>query len=105
MLDLLVEVYPEGITRDELGERAGYSVSGGTFQSYLSSLRRNGLADVDGALVTASPSLFLGRSCQSLQEPVRSPGWPTRLTLVAITHTHADHIGQLDDVLCAAQPA
>ena len=29
-------------------------------QSYLSSLRRNGLADVDGALVTASPTLFLG---------------------------------------------
>ncbi len=62
MLDLLVEAYPEGISRDELGERAGYSVSGGTFQSYLSSLRRNGLVDVYGALVTASATLFLGAS-------------------------------------------
>lgn len=60
MLDLLVEAYPEGITREELAERAGYSLEGGTFQSYLSSLRRNGLAEVDGALVTASPTLFLG---------------------------------------------
>ncbi len=60
MLDLLVEAYPEGITRDELGERAGYSVSGGTFQSYLSALRRNGLVEVDGDLVTASATLFLG---------------------------------------------
>ncbi len=59
MLDLLVEVYPESITRAELGERAGYSVAGGTFQSYLSSLRRNGLAEVAGDMVTASGSLFL----------------------------------------------
>jgi hypothetical protein len=42
MLDLLVEAYPQGLSRTELVERAGFSISGGTFQSYLSSLRRNG---------------------------------------------------------------
>lgn len=73
MLDLLVEVYPESITRAELGERADYSVTGGTFQSYLSSLRRNGLAEVAGDVVTASGTLFLGAANdrQGLKVPAR----------------------------------
>lgn len=60
MLDLLVMTYPRGMAKDELAERLNMTASGGTFQTYLSTLRRNGLADVDGAIVSASESLFLG---------------------------------------------
>jgi hypothetical protein len=59
MLDILVEAYPEGLTREDLGEAAGYASSGGTFGTYLGTLRRNGLIEVDGPVVQASASLFL----------------------------------------------
>jgi uncharacterized protein len=63
MLDLLVEVYPTGIDRSDLGRLLEMAPAGGTFQSYLSTLRTNGLAVVDGPMVTASPTLFdLARS-------------------------------------------
>lgn len=60
MLDELVRVYPGALSRQELAERAGFTVSGGTFSTYLGVLRRNGLIDVNGGDVTASPTLFLG---------------------------------------------
>ncbi len=59
MLDELVAIYPRALTREELGERAGYTASGGTFGAYLSTLRRNGLVEVDGDEVRASAALFL----------------------------------------------
>ena len=59
MLDALVEAYPDSLDRDKLADVAGITAGGGTFSSYLSSLRRNGLVDVDGATVRASPTLFL----------------------------------------------
>jgi hypothetical protein len=59
MLDELVAVYPGMLSREELGERAGYTASGGAFGTYLSTLRRNGLAEVDGDIVRASETLFL----------------------------------------------
>ncbi len=34
--------------------------SGGTFQTYLSTLRRNGLAEVQGGWVRPSDTLFIG---------------------------------------------
>ena len=43
----------------ELGERAGYTASGGTFGAYLGTLRRNGLIAVDGDAVRAGAALFL----------------------------------------------
>lgn len=58
MLQLLVDSYPTSMSRDELGERAGYTPSGGTFQDYLSVLRRNNLVVVDGAEITASEDMF-----------------------------------------------
>jgi len=60
MLDELIRVYPDGLNRVALGDRAGYTSSGGTFSTYLGTLRRNGLVAVAGdGLVTASPTLFL----------------------------------------------
>lgn len=59
MLDELVAVYPDSLSREELGTRAGFTVSGGTFGTYLGTLRRNGLVEVDSDQVRASPTLFL----------------------------------------------
>jgi len=60
MLDILVEAYPDAMTREELGEASGVVASGGTFGDYLSTLRRNGLIDdLRGGAVRASDSLFL----------------------------------------------
>ncbi|MCC6192082.1 MAG: DUF87 domain-containing protein [Anaerolineales bacterium] len=59
MLDVLVERYPEWIAAGELGEAAGFAASGGTFRTYLGVLRRNGLAEVQGDQVRASPTLFV----------------------------------------------
>ncbi|MGH7273096.1 MAG: hypothetical protein ACREIQ_01385, partial [Nitrospiria bacterium] len=59
MLDELVSVYPKSLGRAGLAYRAGYEVSGGTFGTYLSTLRRNGLVDVVGDEIRASDTLFL----------------------------------------------
>ncbi len=58
MLDQLVEIYPEAMTRQDLGERTGFTHTGGTFGNYLGSLRRNRLIEVDGDQVRASATLF-----------------------------------------------
>jgi hypothetical protein len=59
MLEALVQAYPKALTRDALGAHTGYTASGGTFGTYLGTLRRNGLIEVDGAHVRASQTLFL----------------------------------------------
>ena len=59
MLETLVNAYPGGLTRVDLGEATGFTSSGGTFGAYLSTLRRNGLAVVEGDAVRASETLFL----------------------------------------------
>lgn len=59
MLDALVQVHPDGLTKDELGEKTGFTASGGTFGTYLGTLRRNGLVDVEGDQVRASDTLFI----------------------------------------------
>ncbi len=58
MLDVLVEAHPNPMSRTELGERSGYSADGGTFGTYLSTLRRNDLAVVAKDSVVASETLF-----------------------------------------------
>ncbi len=60
MLETLVFIYPQSMSREKLGEQTGYTTSGGTFSTYLGRLRRNGLIDVDGSEVRASDTLFLG---------------------------------------------
>jgi hypothetical protein len=59
MLDKLVEQYPRGLTREELGTAVEMSHSSGTFSDYLSSLRRAGLLDESDGAVRASPDLFM----------------------------------------------
>ncbi len=58
MLREVVEAYPGSVSRFELGEKSGYASSGGTFQDYLSQLRRNGLVVTEGDQVKASETLF-----------------------------------------------
>lgn len=60
MLALLVELYPDGLTRAELGERTEVSYTSGTFRSYLSKLRVNRLIAEEGGLVRAGEALFIG---------------------------------------------
>lgn len=61
MLDELVKVYPDSMSRGGLGGMTGFTASGGTFQQYLRTLIRNGLVEpLDGDQVRASGTLFLG---------------------------------------------
>lgn len=59
MLDELVRVHPHQLTRSELAARAHFAPSGGTFNTYLGTLRRNRLVDVHGNAVRASDVIFL----------------------------------------------
>lgn len=45
MLDVLLQTYPDSLTRDGLAEATGLTASGGTFGTYLSRLRTNGLIE------------------------------------------------------------
>lgn len=59
MLDHLLDAHPASLSRAELAQAAGLEQNGGTFGSYLSSLRSNGLAEVNGAQVRAADVFFL----------------------------------------------
>jgi hypothetical protein len=59
MLDALVAIYPESMTRSALGEVSGFTHTGGTFNNYLGTLRRNGMVNVRGDMVSASETLFV----------------------------------------------
>lgn len=58
MLDLLVKTYPDPLSKENLGEGTGYAFTGGTFSTYLSTLRTNALATVEGDMVRASDAIF-----------------------------------------------
>jgi hypothetical protein len=59
MLRALVETYPNGLAKDELAAAVHMDLGGGSFRTYLSALRSNGLAEYEDGVVRASPSLFL----------------------------------------------
>ncbi len=59
MFDILVDAYPGQIDKAELGERTDMSYNSGTFGTYLSLLRRNGLVEVTGPYVKANPNIFV----------------------------------------------
>jgi len=61
ILDLLIRRYPDGMSREEIGQQAGFEASGGTFKNYLGTLKRNELAVERDGLVRASDTLFLER--------------------------------------------
>lgn len=60
MLDALIEVFPRGLTREELGAAAEIATSGGTFSTYLSDLVRNGLAERHAGELVATAVLMYG---------------------------------------------
>lgn len=52
MLRAIMEAYPGGLTREQLGVAAEIVSSSGTFSTYLGALRRNGLAEsCDGQII------------------------------------------------------
>lgn len=60
MLDSIMDAYPNGITKEELGEAAGIVITGGTFTAYLGDIVRNGLAVKDGNEIRATDILMHG---------------------------------------------
>jgi hypothetical protein len=54
MLDVLLAAYPDSVLRTELATAVEMVPTSGTFSTYLSDLRRNGLAEVEGQAVRAS---------------------------------------------------
>jgi hypothetical protein len=60
MLDHLISAYPAAVPRDQLAEATGREVTGGTFKTYLSTLRRNDLAVDTGDGIRAADVFFLG---------------------------------------------
>lgn len=58
MLRALTSVYPESMSREELGEASDISHTSGTFGTYLATLKRNGLVKVQGKQIKVSDELF-----------------------------------------------
>jgi hypothetical protein len=58
MLRELAHRYPKSYTKAELGEIVGMSHTSGSFGTYLSTLKRNGLIKSEGGEVKASEELF-----------------------------------------------
>jgi len=58
MLRVITACYPYRISKIELAEKSGFSVEGGTFNTYLSELRRNGLIKIKGEDIIATKELF-----------------------------------------------
>jgi len=62
LLDVLLESYPNGLSKEELGQKSGYEAAGGTFRTYLPRLKRLGLVDDDNGQLRAAEALFLSRA-------------------------------------------
>jgi hypothetical protein len=60
MLDVLLGCYPQPVTRQDLAAAVDLELTGGTFSTYLSTLRRNGLAEETGDGIRAADVFFLG---------------------------------------------
>ncbi len=58
MLRKICDIYPQSISKEELGGSTGFIYSSGTFGSYLSKLRKNGLIKIEGQYIQAAEELF-----------------------------------------------
>lgn len=58
MLDVLVDAHPAAVSRVDLAHAAGLEPTSGTFSTYLSNLRRNGLVQETAQGVMAASILF-----------------------------------------------
>lgn len=59
LLRVLLDVYPEGLSNEDLAQRAGYAPNGGAYNNPRGRLRSLGLIDYHGGRVAARPVLFL----------------------------------------------
>jgi len=59
MIDQIIASHPNGMDRANLADRVGMTASGGTFQTYLSRLKSNGLVEIHGRRIKASDTLFI----------------------------------------------
>lgn len=59
MFDYLVQEYPRSFSKQELGEAIEMSATSGSFSTYLSRIKSNGLVDVAGGSIKASSNLFV----------------------------------------------
>lgn len=50
ILQFLYESYPNEVSKEEIGLETGFEASGGTFNTYLSELRRNGLIKINSGI-------------------------------------------------------
>lgn len=59
MFEILIDKAPNGISREQLAIESGLEATSGTFGTYLSMLRGNGLIQVQGQQVQVSLNLFI----------------------------------------------
>ena len=58
ILRIVYSKYPNEISKEDIGYETGFESSGGTFNTYLSELRRNGLIKIEGGQVSINPEFF-----------------------------------------------
>lgn len=58
ILRIVYSKYPGEISKEDIGYETGFEPSGGTFNTYLSELRRNGLIKIEGGQVSINPEFF-----------------------------------------------
>lgn len=58
MIDALIAAHPRGMDRADLADRVGMTATGGTFQTYLSRLKSNGVIEVAGRKIMLTEILF-----------------------------------------------
>lgn len=58
ILKVLGDKYPKALSKQDVGEMVGMSYSSGSFATYLSTLKRNGLIQVSGQQLKASDELY-----------------------------------------------
>ena len=58
ILRVVYDKYPNPISKEDIGYETGFAPDGGTFNTYISELRRNGLIKIEGGQVSISPEFF-----------------------------------------------
>jgi len=58
ILQYVYGCHPGEVTKEDIGDSTGFEHSGGTFNTYLSELRRNGLIKINGGYIKISEEFF-----------------------------------------------
>jgi len=58
IFDELLGVYPHSLSAEELGDRTGFTATGGTFKNYVGALKRNKLVENIGTSIKISDNLM-----------------------------------------------